>query len=443
MLNNDAVLAYASCWLNEQDAFVVLFSIWSFSSALTLLALTGCFATWRESHETVGRRTILCATGMGSAMTAILVLCIDGKVYFPVVVGEIAAISVTSASLHAYWAKIACSHATGTLIRSLIVGQLCASGLFYASKMLGDAVQTVLLSVTTPLMGGVIYCMLYGKHARGPSVRSITDGIKYEVSACRFHQALLAGIATATLGVGVLWGSSANMRDHTFWVLGAVVVGVVYLLYLAVKDRPVRGDVILRAVFALLGVAILLAILVPTFSNMFMGLVWTGYSMLSLALFMIGRREGSSSKGNITVLGVAMSISAASIGVGLTLGRLSALYAPSIEVPSIVAIVLLLTVILFWGHGKEVTEVFPGVQSQSNPDDMLLSRCAKVAKDSDLTAAELETLFFFMKGYTIRRVSDERHVSANTIKTQISSIYRKLGIHSRQELLNIIERIGE
>ena len=274
-------------------------------------------------------------------------------------------------------------------------------------------------------------------------MRAIMDGIEYEVSACRSHQALLAGIATATLGVGVLWGSSANMRDHTFWVLGAVVVGVVYLLYLAVKDRPVRGDLILRAVFALLGVAILLAILIPTFSNMFMGLVWTGYSMLSLALFMIGRREGSSSKGNITVLGVAMSISAASIGVGLTLGRLSALYAPSIEAPSIVAIVLLLTVILFWGHGREVTEVFPGIQSQSNPDDMLLSRCAKVAKDSDLTAAELETLFFFMKGYTIRRVSDERHVSANTIKTQISSIYRKLGIHSRQELLNIIERIGE
>ena len=58
----------------------------------------------------------------------------------------------------------------------------------------------------------------------------------------------------------------------------------------------------------------------------------------------------------------------------------------------------------------------------------------------DLTEAECDTLFYVVKGLTIKRIAGERFVSLNTIKSQMTSIYRKVGVHSKQDLLAMLER---
>lgn len=61
-------------------------------------------------------------------------------------------------------------------------------------------------------------------------------------------------------------------------------------------------------------------------------------------------------------------------------------------------------------------------------------------KRADLTEAECDTLFYVVKGLTIKRIAGERFVSLNTIKSQMTSIYRKVGVHSKQDLLAMLER---
>ncbi|MBR2835660.1 MAG: helix-turn-helix transcriptional regulator [Coriobacteriales bacterium] len=62
-----------------------------------------------------------------------------------------------------------------------------------------------------------------------------------------------------------------------------------------------------------------------------------------------------------------------------------------------------------------------------------------VAKTYALTARESETAQYFSRGYSLEKTADLLGVSINTVRSHIKNVYSKLGIHSRQELIDIID----
>jgi DNA-binding CsgD family transcriptional regulator/MFS family permease len=67
--------------------------------------------------------------------------------------------------------------------------------------------------------------------------------------------------------------------------------------------------------------------------------------------------------------------------------------------------------------------------------------CEAIANRYLLSHRELEVLFLLAKGYNASYIQEKLYVSRSTAKTHINHIYRKLGIHSQQELLAMIEAI--
>jgi LuxR family maltose regulon positive regulatory protein len=61
---------------------------------------------------------------------------------------------------------------------------------------------------------------------------------------------------------------------------------------------------------------------------------------------------------------------------------------------------------------------------------------------STLTSAELRLLPFLSTHLTLSEISERLHVSRNTVKTQVASIYRKFGVGSRSEALAIMHEQG-
>ena len=57
-----------------------------------------------------------------------------------------------------------------------------------------------------------------------------------------------------------------------------------------------------------------------------------------------------------------------------------------------------------------------------------------------LSARELEVLVLMAKGRSAVRVADDLGVTLATINSHVNHIYRKLGVHSRQELIDVIEQ---
>ena len=65
--------------------------------------------------------------------------------------------------------------------------------------------------------------------------------------------------------------------------------------------------------------------------------------------------------------------------------------------------------------------------------------CQRIAELYKLSPRETEIFFFIAKGRNAEYVQQELVISMHTAKTHIANIYHKLGVHSSQEMLTLIE----
>lgn len=66
-------------------------------------------------------------------------------------------------------------------------------------------------------------------------------------------------------------------------------------------------------------------------------------------------------------------------------------------------------------------------------------RCDELSEQYRLSAREREAFFLLAKGHNAAFLTEQLCISRSTAKTHINHIYKKLGIHTQQELLNMVE----
>lgn len=71
------------------------------------------------------------------------------------------------------------------------------------------------------------------------------------------------------------------------------------------------------------------------------------------------------------------------------------------------------------------------------------ARCVRIADEAGFTPREREVFALVARGKTNAAVADELVVSENTVKFHIKSIYQKLGIHSKAEVVALVKDGGE
>jgi DNA-binding CsgD family transcriptional regulator len=113
---------------------------------------------------------------------------------------------------------------------------------------------------------------------------------------------------------------------------------------------------------------------------------------------------------------------------------LAAVALVSIYLLSMVSLVLLKGQRLTRGHEAEGE----GLRVVTWGEDRYRERCGHIAHAADFTPRELEVLLLLGQGRSIANISSSLFVSENTAKSHIRSIYRKLGVHSKQELIDLV-----
>ena len=71
---------------------------------------------------------------------------------------------------------------------------------------------------------------------------------------------------------------------------------------------------------------------------------------------------------------------------------------------------------------------------------MIASRAA--ARESDLSAREIEILRFLARGSTTNCIADRLHISRTTVNNHVQHILRKLDSHTRLEAIRRAEHAG-
>lgn len=79
----------------------------------------------------------------------------------------------------------------------------------------------------------------------------------------------------------------------------------------------------------------------------------------------------------------------------------------------------------------------PGRDGRSDEDCAEL--CAKLAREHDLTHRETDILAMLLRDVPTRSIAEQSQVSVNTVRSQVQSIYRKLDVHSREELVALVK----
>ncbi|WP_140396423.1 helix-turn-helix transcriptional regulator [Gordonibacter sp. An230] len=70
--------------------------------------------------------------------------------------------------------------------------------------------------------------------------------------------------------------------------------------------------------------------------------------------------------------------------------------------------------------------------------------CAALGEERGLTAREVEVMERFSQGNSLRKVAETMFISTSTAQSHVKSVYRKLGIHSKQELIDLVgDRMGK
>lgn len=86
-----------------------------------------------------------------------------------------------------------------------------------------------------------------------------------------------------------------------------------------------------------------------------------------------------------------------------------------------------------------VGTVLPEVVIEPEPAVAVARNCATLARSCGLTEREAEILGMLARGRSGRFIGEYLSISENTVKTHIKHIYAKLGTHSRQELINLVD----
>lgn len=88
---------------------------------------------------------------------------------------------------------------------------------------------------------------------------------------------------------------------------------------------------------------------------------------------------------------------------------------------------------------------FPEIGLESNDEGRNVGesswekRCYAISKECDLSERQYEVLILLAQGRSAKSIEQALSISLSTAQTHIRNIYRKVGVHSRQELIDAIE----
>lgn len=137
--------------------------------------------------------------------------------------------------------------------------------------------------------------------------------------------------------------------------------------------------------------------------------------------------------------GWIVSLTTLALMAGQLLGILAGMVAPAALPLSEVVAFVMPTVALLFVSGSNMISGWGAIAPSERPsnDEALFSQ---IASEYRLTPRELEVTQLLARGRNKRHISQGLNLSEETVKTHMGNIYRKLFVHTQQELIDLIEK---
>lgn len=314
-------------------------------------------------------------------------------------------------------------------------------------------------------------------HAFAEQAQRIADALAEDaipLDTSRVNAKLSWAFGTINIVYGIVFGLGAASITQLPYSTG-IVTGIALVMILGAlaaclftlrTEGRVRQSAVLRMLFPVLVVALVPLSLFKDVVYLLCNLLLLGsyvfLVMVSIAFELRGARERKASP--LYFVGMSQTTLSAGLALGFALGLLpSATGALDHAMLSIISLglVVLLAVFVAFTQGRmtadqaatDAEKIAQRIAAERMLEEKLRaeehpskgrwkSSCESVAKAAGLSARETEVFMLLAKGRGIEHIQNKLCISGHTVKTHTYNIYRKMGIGSREELLDAIEAVG-
>lgn len=246
-----------------------------------------------------------------------------------------------------------------------------------------------------------------------------------------------------TLGL-TFWPEAAGLVPDEFVspkpMAYAVVLAVVAWFVCARKGRREDGTGLFCRICLPVAVAIMLAspfadrVLPASGSVVFSVASYVGIALCYVAGTAMLFGSSRTAQSAPMVVGVFCVCCVVSMGAGM------AVFAALGEQAQVVSLCIL-AVYLMAMVLSEVRSATGSPQASSPaPPTALDELCTQLAESYGLSSRESEILPYLARGRGAKAVAEKLHISPETVRTHSKRIYEKMGVHTREELLDLIEK---
>ncbi len=273
-----------------------------------------------------------------------------------------------------------------------------------------ERVGYTLLLLRKPLAGWLLMALLVALHWSITAMREpwAHGGLPDRMAAIAYG--IVAVVLAFDYAIMRLFSDKIHVRTMlaiTFYGLGAL-----YVLPLAVGIRGMSVPSMMWAAFVLYGLLLM--------SFMGRAVRDAGASLQWPALLLVGAGGA----------GLAGGFALGWVAGGAISGDEVLLIATII-----VAVYLTMAAPAFFFKSQSAS-----LSSSSEVRDAYLDNCRALTRRLGLSPRETEVLELAGRGYSAPAISVALYISENTVKAHMKNLYQKLGVHSKQELIALIER---
>lgn len=245
---------------------------------------------------------------------------------------------------------------------------------------------------------------------------------------CQTGAVILCAVAGGITSLGINGGGSGL----SFYVVAPVMLSLGALLVIA---RAPRDEFLVTMFVLFICVCIVLSLLVPAAGDWCTYLARAGFWTLVVYSYewFTSRCPGQGPELSLAAeVGVAAIYLTSALGdaIGNTLSGAAAYVAALVTL--IIALVLVVIGVISTPHDARV-------EAPRATAEALEESAGALAEAHCLTPAERATLACLARGYSLKRVSESLSISESMAKYHRHNLYQKLGVASRQELIDLVE----
>ncbi|MDR2196844.1 MAG: helix-turn-helix transcriptional regulator [Coriobacteriales bacterium] len=289
----------------------------------------------------------------------------------------------------------------------------------------------------------------YHKEKRSPELRR---GVRF-IARSQFPLRLFFGLIVFSFAFGIVEYLNDTDAIEDFRTIKQIAIAgrclVALILYVLISIFNRNTRIIYRAGFLLMIAGFLVEPFffakIPLYLSSLVSIGYACFEIMVWAIvFQLVRRKLYNPLESIVMarlLTMGGILFGALSGTMLKGSLMSDVQQLSVVMTAIAYILITTMVIVLDDGGKSGFWSLLNPVSERNPVETLEDRCELMAKRFRLTAREHEVLLYLAKGRTAPYIADKLSVADVTVNFHIHNIYDKMGIHTRQGLLDFFDSL--